>query len=1043
MQERDDTLDRRAVGNAETIDAELVCGRQGTTIPASLGPKFQILDLLGRGAMGVVLRVRHTELDKVMAVKLMSGGQLSRAASVRLWREARAASDLDHPNIVRVHDLDRAPDGTPFIVMELLDGHTLEEELRRSGPLAPARVVTLLSGVADALDAAHARGVVHRDLKPLNLFVTRDRVVKILDFGICHYEVGDEARATRAGHVVGTPLYMAPEQLRGEPPVAQTDLYAFACIVWQALTGRPPFGGLTFDELMERPRPPIPPRLESVAPQLPTALGDVLERALAPEPADRWPSARAFLQAFERAAGVGAAGPTGPRLVVGDTGPARQPAAQDTATRPSPERRLRTLRLVWPFALLAVLLVAGLWLLPGRPPRPDGVPAAGSAAGVPPTPAAAVTPRWPAEVRLLVLPFTPTAPPTRTVDDQLWPLVDRLVVNALAGDERLHGRLRRVDPAAVAAEIERRELGPTFDDAAILELAAALQANTVLVGQVGRAQGFVHLDGSLRVVGSPGESRLQARHVHLLDAARALAGEARRTIWGDPAPALTPARLSQLLVSTPSAAAALGSMEAHDSLEERAAAWERARAADPGAAGLAWLHYLDNVTDPLRRTALADHALATDDPELRAFLAAVARGEHVTACADVDAAAVGARYPLLLGPLAEAVCAYLRGDWSDALRLAGRAYDDVTLRAVALPFLLKLQYLTRTCDEALPQLRRVQSLSPEFVVGWSALAHWYVRCDRLDEARDALRIARALLRDDSATARRVAYNGAWVQLAALDVEGAREWLDLLDRTRDPAVPEGGEYFVRSLALHLQGRPEEARAVLADGLDAFRPLRDNTYTMLAASLLYSELAANRPAAARRLAEEFGAAFGDPADAGNHYMAQMLDLAVQRAEGRIDERALERRVAALGAAVEAALGDLGRDERHAQECMLATYLGLTGRAERVLEAARPGNSFLGGCRLRRAERLLADGRAAEAAEEYDRALRDILWARFIYADFLGAALLGRARALEAAGRAADARGDYERLVRNFARSERVLPEYVAATEALARLGGQPSL
>lgn len=1030
-----------AVEVAETLDADVV-GARGGRPPSDLGPKFSIIGVIGRGAMGVVLRVRHTELDKVMAVKVMAAGVLSRAQSLRLWREARALSDLAHPNIVRVHDLDRAPDGTPFIVMELLEGRTVEEEFEQRAPLAPRRVVELLRGVADALDSAHAAGVVHRDLKPLNLFLTRDGVVKVLDFGICHYEVGD-IRATHAGGVVGTPMYMAPEQLRGETPQPQTDVYALACIAWQALTGRPPLAGVSFERLSHPDGPPAPPHLDEIRPGLPPALSGVFDRALALRPEDRHPSAGAFLAALDRACG---GDPSSGRFAAPLLGTTPTATAPDRAGDRAPTRGARPFARFAPFALLAITLAVVVRILVGGPnsepadgkstpsgaDSPTGSPSATSrATAEPPL-------RWPQDVRLLVLPFRSESP-ARALDGRLWPVVDRLVVNALGADQREYGRLERVDPAIVEREIERRELGLTLEPEEVIELAAVLRATVVLEGTVERIGGFVRLSASLHPAGGRGAVPLRVEHVHLLAAASQLADDVRGALWGTAAPdPPDAARLSQLLVSRREAASALAAADGLVGRAERDALYERALASDPAAAGAAWRRYLENVADPNRRAALAEVAAPLADPELRRFFDSVAKdGEGAMACAGVDARALGARYPITLGPLCGAVCNYLRGDWAEATRLATLAFDDVALRPLAQPLLSKLLFLARTCDEVLPALSHVQRLSPEEVRGWAVLASWHARCGDMDEARRLVDVARALLGDDPDTIRRVAYNAAWVHLVDLDVDGAWEWLARLEKNRVLDEPDGGYYFITSLALHMQGRPDEARSVVAQGVETFRAKRDNVYTMLVASTFYSALAVGRLDDARSLAETFAGVFADPAEVGDHYMAQMLLLAVDAAEGKVAPGEIEQRMAAIGAPIEAALGDLGRDERAAQECVLATYLRRADVAEAVLGRASPSNKLLGGCRFLHARGLLDAGHPAEAAEQFRRALREIIWARFVYGEFVAPAMLGHGRALEAAGRTEEARAAYEQILTNYAHSEDVLPESLAAAEALARL------
>ena len=1027
---------RPAAVSSPLATEETSHGIAGLGPPPALAARFEVLGEIGRGAMGVVLEVRHRELDKVMAAKVMSGNAFSKQAFLRFRREARAASDIAHPAILRVHDLDRAPDGSPFIVMERLRGRPLDEVLQTDGPLPLARVIALMTPVAEALDRAHGLGIVHRDLKPANLFLTDDGVVKILDFGVCHYDIGDGG-LTRAGELMGTPLYMPPEQLRGETPSPQTDVYALSAILYQMLVGTPPFKGYRFHELMTRPESDRPPRVETIDATIPAGVGDALARGLSHRAERRYPSAGALLEALAAArdASIGPARPQRPRwplyavsgaavvfavaaaLTFGVFAPAVAPPGDAPAGAPDSDA-IPTL---------------------GDRPALAGGPAASSAPGasVPRAPAApAVAAPWPASVRLVVLPLR--SAPERDLDADLWPLADRFVVNALDVDERVLGRLERVDPGVVEEIALRRQLGPTIDGDEGLEVAALVRANVLLDGEVVREGGLLHLRGTLRAVPDGRSAPIDASGAQLSALARATADAIRVALWGDAPPAVPAGRAGELLLGRDESVARLATV---DGLTPRGE-WEQTlraiQASDEGAIGVAWQLLLPKPDDAGLREDLAAFAGKTDDPQLRAFLAAVAPGGRGRdACADFDPAALGARYPLVLGPLAPAVCDYLRGDWSEAERQAQLAFADLRIRPLARPVLRRALALAKTCDEQIPTLERMQRLMPEQVLGWSELAVWNARCERMDEARHVLGIARALLGDDRLVNYVAATHGASIHLVDLDLDGARDWLDVLEANRDPAAPRHLYYFMSSLAFQMQGRPRQALERLREGRRALREAGGDLYSMVAAAEFYGSLALGEVDRAGRVVEEFERVFEDPKDVGNRYMAGMLRLALDRARDLVPPEALDDRMRELSHGLVRALGDLGRDERDTQECMLVSQLGTAEQATRILGRAAPTNKALGGCRYRDGARLLAEGRIPEAADQLRRAIGEILWGRFLYIDLIAPALLDHARALEGLGDRDGARAAYDRILKNYARAEGVMPEVLAARDAVTRL------
>ena len=231
---------------------------------------YRVIGTLGAGGMGVVYKAEDTRLGRLVAIKLLSDELLrDRVAMERFQREARAASALNHPNICTIHEVDEV-DGTPFLVMELLEGETLRERMERGAP-PQDELLDLGIEFADALAAAHEARIIHRDLKPANLFLTRLGHLKILDFGLAKLlhdrddvseQAATEARQqlTRTATTVGTIAYMSPEQARGEPLDARTDLFSFGAVLYELATGtrafHAPTSALTFDRILHHDPPP-------------------------------------------------------------------------------------------------------------------------------------------------------------------------------------------------------------------------------------------------------------------------------------------------------------------------------------------------------------------------------------------------------------------------------------------------------------------------------------------------------------------------------------------------------------------------------------------------------------------------------------------------------------------------------------------------------------------------------------------------------------------------------------------------------------------
>ena len=259
--------------------------RGDEALPGRIG-RYTIKRKLGEGGMGVVYAAHDDRLERTIALKTLPSLADNDTARQRLWREARAAASLNHPNICQIYEIGEDA-GRVFIAMELLQGEALSERLQR-GPLPPAQALPIGLGMLAALSALHARGIVHRDLKPSNVFLTAHGP-KLLDFGLARPEVdeslGETAGLTRTGMVMGTPRYMAPEQATGEAVDPRSDLFAVGAILFEMLAGRPAFNGRTIAEVLHATRYEQPPAL--VGSPAVTAIDRIIRRALAKKPSDR------------------------------------------------------------------------------------------------------------------------------------------------------------------------------------------------------------------------------------------------------------------------------------------------------------------------------------------------------------------------------------------------------------------------------------------------------------------------------------------------------------------------------------------------------------------------------------------------------------------------------------------------------------------------------------------------------------------------------------------------------------------------------------
>jgi tRNA A-37 threonylcarbamoyl transferase component Bud32 len=292
---------------------------------------YKVLKQLGTGAMGEVYLAEHRHLKRKAAVKLLAPELVGRPDLLeRFFLEARATSAIAHPGIVQVFDCEVDATGRPYIVMEFLDGETLAAVLARRGALPGLTAARLARGMAEALEAAHAKGIVHRDLKPENIFVQSQPPdsVKLVDFGIAKL-AGDfragQVHQTRSGAMMGTPLYMSPEQCRDSANIdSRTDLYSLGCVLYEMLTGHPPFTHATLGDLVVAHMTEVPKDARAVNPSVPPALAALTAELLSKNPAERPPGMRAVAERLATFVGG---------LTTVPDAPARAPVATQPPTK--------------------------------------------------------------------------------------------------------------------------------------------------------------------------------------------------------------------------------------------------------------------------------------------------------------------------------------------------------------------------------------------------------------------------------------------------------------------------------------------------------------------------------------------------------------------------------------------------------------------------------------------------------------------------------------------------------------------------------------
>lgn len=375
-----------------------------TLIGKTIG-QYRIISEIGRGGMAIVYKAEQAGLNRFVALKVLFPNLTGDSASVeRLQREARAAAGLDHPNIVDIYEVGEQ-DGLHYIAMKFAEGRPLDVILAQEKTLPPERILRILAQIASALDYAHRRNLVHRDIKPSNILVGPGDRVLLTDFGLV--KALDATTLTSSGALVGTPIYMSPEQARGLETDYRADIYSVGVICYEMLAGRPPFQGNPLSIILAHASQEPPP-LRTFRPDLSPQVEAVVRKALAKEPAERYTTVSEFVAMLRRALLPDAAVTPVPAGTT-ETKPPATPTPMPRASAPA--RRTP----YWAIGIIALILVvaATLFLLRARPYTPGMVPATASSETFAPGPTGVLVALASPTAPAIVTPTTqPTTPPT-------------------------------------------------------------------------------------------------------------------------------------------------------------------------------------------------------------------------------------------------------------------------------------------------------------------------------------------------------------------------------------------------------------------------------------------------------------------------------------------------------------------------------------------------------------------------------------------------------------------------------------------------------
>jgi hypothetical protein len=670
---------------------------------------------------------------------------------------------------------------------------------------------------------------------------------------------------------------------------------------------------------------------------------------------------------------------------------------------------------------------------------------------------------WPTNPRVLVLPFEGV--PVRKVDQVLWPLMDRFLVNALEPEDRFGASIQRVDPRDVSHVVSRRGLEPPFGEADVRMLAREFGATVVFHGGVSLDGGTMVAGGVLRLVdetqsgASPRSGkRMESRGLRATDVAADLA----RSIIGtlgltDVRSGEIPTERRKALLLGEGPVRIMDVVQPADlPRDQRVARYQSFLEEHPDAPGPAWLLHLEESTQDKADIRLAGVADRVTDPELASFFRTVSTPG--ASCEGFDPEMLGRGHPWLLGPLAQAVCLYREGRsrYGKAMDLAIEAFHDMRLRRLAAPFLVRL--LPADCGRSAELREEMLRWLPEDPIGWSALATWLVNCGERERPGELLAAAQALLGRDWYPEYRVTYHALTIAMTLLEPLESRRFADELRRLHEdmrPGTvrPDARFHLSYGMYLGLEGRFQSALKAQEDGLKAAVgcgqagcPDRDGGIQILA-SLVYGYLqqalaVPNEGSAwlskAEALLADFGRLTRDDDRRAKRYILDMLGHAVAstRCNGRrcgqiwTDAQAIEDNhrdgLVQEGKTSEIPIqrGYLAAHLRDVDECL-------------KLVREHPGLKYLAGCQSVIGRHLLEEGRPGESVERLAAALRDLFIPAFVFADELPRVLHSLAEAEGALGHRAEACRLHRVVASLYRKADREVPEYQKAHRALATL------
>ena len=359
--------------------------------------RYEITATLGRGAMGVVYKAHDPLIERIVAIKTVAFAGISETEAEefeqRFFREAKSAGRLNHPNIVTIHDVGRCNE-IAYIAMEFLSGQSLRELLKSGAPLSFEWIIEIVSTIADGLAFAHAQGIVHRDIKPANIMVLENGVVKITDFGIAQLPGGS---LTMTGSVLGSPKYMSPEQVAGQKADGRADIFSLGTVLYEMLTGQPPFSCDNLHATMYQVVHTTPPPPSSCCPGLPADFDAIVARAMAKDRSDRYQDASEMSADLRRILRSGSATlsreASGQIAVAQPANDARAAAIPDQQRQNSSRLRLGAIAVT----LILLTLAATVFLLRSPSPSPTMTPVADQTSSLPTQPEPDLAKQQPAE----------------------------------------------------------------------------------------------------------------------------------------------------------------------------------------------------------------------------------------------------------------------------------------------------------------------------------------------------------------------------------------------------------------------------------------------------------------------------------------------------------------------------------------------------------------------------------------------------------------------------------------------------------------------